>query len=245
MLSSIAHRLKGRSAGEIVRLIGHNIVYHVRELSPQARRRNRAFRAFDEQWGTDTFEMRELHTLTVDPALASHARRYQASNGGNMSSWFADLDVDFARTAFIDFGCGKGRAVLEAARFPFARVIGVEFAPELVDIALRNREIMAARGGLTAPVEFLCMDAARYRPPADLDLVCFFYDPFDDTVMAPVAERLTALTQPVSVIYLEPHCVGQFRKSGHWAEGMSVDNLVMRNPAALRRAGDNSPPDWL
>lgn len=232
MLSSITQRLRGRSAGEIVRLIGHNIVYHARAMTPQARQRDRSFQAFDEQWGTDTFAMRELHTLSVDPALAAHARRYQASNGANMPVWFADLKVDFARTAFIDYGCGKGRAVLEAARFPFARAIGVEFAPELVDIALSNREIMASKGALVAPTQFLCMDAARYQPPADLDLVCFFYDPFDDSVMASVVDRLTALTQPVSVIYLEPHCIGQFRRSGHWAEGQSVDNLVLRNPAA-------------
>jgi len=235
MLSSITQRLKGRSAGEIVRLIGHNIAYHARELTPQARRRNRSFQAFDAQWGTDTFAMRELHTLSVDPAVAAHARRYQASSGVNMPTWFADLKVDFARTAFIDYGCGKGRAVLEAARFPFARAIGVEFAPELVDIALANRDIMAAKGAFRAPVEFLCMDAARYRPPTDLDLVCFFYDPFDDAVMAPVVERLAALEQPVSVIYLEPNCIDQFRKSGHWSEGLSVDNLVLRNPAARSR----------
>lgn len=235
MLSSITQRLKGRSGGELVRLIGHNIAYYARELTPQARRRNRSFLAFDEQWGTDTFGMRELHTLSVDPAVAAHARRYQASSGVNMPVWFADLKVDFGRTAFIDYGCGKGRAVLEAARFPFARAIGVEFAPELVDIALRNRDLMAGKGALAAPVEFLCMDAARYQPPVDLDLVCFFYDPFDDTVMAPVVERLTALEQPVSIIYLEPNCIGQFRKSGHWFEAVSVDNLVLRNPAARSR----------
>ncbi|ESZ87590.1 MAG: hypothetical protein Q27BB25_08105 [Blastomonas sp. CACIA14H2] len=235
MLSSITQRLRGRSAGEIVRLIGHNIVYHARELTPQARRRNRSFQAFDAQWGTDTFAMRELHTLSVDPAVAMHARRYQASSGINMPTWFADLKVDFARTAFIDYGCGKGRAVLEAARFSFARAIGVEFAPELVAIANRNRDIMAGRGALAAPVEFLCMDAGAYEPPADIDLVCFFYDPFGDAVMAPVVERLEALTQPVSVIYLEPNCIGQFRRSGHWTEAVSVDNLVLRNPAAQAR----------
>lgn len=235
MLSSITQRLKGRSAGEIVRLIGHNIAYHARELTPQARRRNRNFQAFDAQWGTDTFAMRELHTLSVDPAIAAHARRYQASSGVNMPTWFADLKVDFARTAFIDYGCGKGRAVLEAARFPFARAIGVEFAPELVEIANRNRDIMGAKGALAAPVEFLCMDAGAYQPPADNDLVCFFYDPFGDAVMAPVVDRLEALSQPVSVIYLEPNCIESFRKSGHWAEGISVDNLVMRNPAAQSR----------
>lgn len=236
MLSSITQRLKGRSASDIVRLIGHNIAYHAREMTPQARRRNRNFQAFDAQWGTDTFAMRELHTLNVDPALAAHARRYQASSGVNMPVWFADLKVDFARTAFIDYGCGKGRAVLEAARFPFARAIGVEFAPELVAIANRNRDIMAGKGALAAPVEFLCMDAGAYQPPADLDLVCFFYDPFGDAVMAPVVDRLEALTQPVSVVYLEPNCIGQFRRSGHWTEALSVDNLVLRNPAAQARA---------
>ncbi len=237
MLSSITQRLKGRSAGEIVRLIGHNVAYHARELSPQARRRNRSFQAFDAQWGTDTFAMRELHTLSVDPALAAHARRYQASSGVNMATWFADLKVDFARTAFIDYGCGKGRAVLEAARFPFARAIGVEFAPELVDIALRNRDIMVGKAALAAPTQFLCMDAGAYGPPTDLDLVCFFYDPFGDAVMAPVVERLEALSQPVSVIYLEPNCIDRFRASGHWREDISVDNLVLRNPAAQARLG--------
>ncbi|WP_017672115.1 methyltransferase domain-containing protein [Blastomonas sp. AAP53] len=235
MLSSITQRLKGRSPAEIVRLVGHNIVYHAREMTPRARARNRQFRAFDAQWGTDTFAVRELHTLAVDPGVAAHARRYQASSGKNMPTWFADLDIDFARTVFIDYGCGKGRAVLEAARFPFARVIEVEFAPELVAIAERNREIMAAKGGLAAPVEFVCMDAARYEPPVDVDLLCFFYDPFGDAIMAPVADRLAALEQPVSIIYLEPNCIGQFRRSGRWTEGVSVDNLVLRNPAALAR----------
>lgn len=235
MLSSIAQRLKGRSPADVLRLVKHNIAYHVREMTPQARARNRMFRAFDEKWGTDTFAMRELHTLAVDPGVAAHARRYQASSGKNMPVWFADLDIDFARTAFIDYGCGKGRAVLEAARFPFARVIGVEFAAELVEIAERNRAIMQNKGALAAPVEFVCMDAARFVPPADIDLVCYFYDPFGDAVMAPVADRLATLEQPVSIIYLEPSCVAQFRRSGRWTEGVSVDNLVLRNPAALAR----------
>ena len=60
MLSSITQRLKGRSMAQIVQLVGHNIAYHAREMTPQARRRNRQFRAFDAQWGTDTFGMREL-----------------------------------------------------------------------------------------------------------------------------------------------------------------------------------------
>src|SRR6185503_12151373 len=43
---------------------------------------------------------------------------------------------------FIDFGCGKGRVVHQAARWPFRRVIGVEVSPELAEIA---RAGLAAR----------------------------------------------------------------------------------------------------
>lgn len=232
MLSNLARRLKGRSPAELVRLVGHNIVYHVRELTPQARRRNRQFRAFDAKWGTDTFAVRELHTLSLDPAVAAHARRYQSSNGIDMPLWFAELGVDFARSVFIDFGCGKGRALFEAARQPFSRVIGVEFSPELVEIALRNRDIIAAKGGLNASVDLVCMDAGKYSPPADVPLICYFYDPFDDAVMAPVADRLSALTQPVTIIYLEPNCVGQFRRHAGWTESLSAGTLVLRNAAA-------------
>lgn len=233
MMSRIVQRLKGRSPVELIRLVGHNLAYHVRELTPRARSRNRQFRAFDETWGTDTFAVRELHTLALDPDVAAHARRYQASNGVDMPHWFAELGVDFARSVFIDFGCGKGRALFEAARFPFARVIGVEFSPELVEIATGNRDIIAAKGGLSAPVELVCIDAGQYTPPADAPLVCYFYDPFDDAVMAPVADRLSALTQPVTVIYLEPNCVGQFRRSSVWTESLSAGTLVLRNAAAM------------
>lgn len=234
MIAKLAQRLKGRSPAQIVRLVAHNIAYHAREMTPQARRRNRAFRAFDEKWGTDTFAVRELHTLAVDPEVAAHARRYQASNGADMAQWFADLEIDFAQTVFIDFGCGKGRALLEAARFPFARVIGVEFSPELAAIATRNRDIMQAKGALTAAVEIVCLDAGQYVPPAEVPLLCYFYDPFDDVVMAPVADRLSSLTQPVSIVYMEPNCVGQFRRSGGWTESESAGTLVLRNAAAIK-----------
>ncbi|MDM7955963.1 methyltransferase domain-containing protein [Blastomonas sp.] len=233
MMTSLVRRLKGRSPAEIVRLVAHNIAYHAREMTPRARARDRQFQAFDQTWGTDTFAIRELHTLEVDPSVAAHARRYQSSNGADMPVWFAELGVDFGRTVFIDYGCGKGRALLEAARFGFHRVIGVEFAPELAKIALANRDIVQAKGGLVAPIEVVCMDARKYVPPNDVPLLCYFYDPFDDAVMAPVAERLCALTQPVTIIYLEPNCADQFRRRGGWSESRSAGTLVLRNAAAL------------
>lgn len=92
---------------------------------------------------------------------------------------------------------------------------------------------MASRDALKAPVEIVCIDAGRSQPPADVPLVCYFYDPFDDAVMEPVADRLSRLTQPVTIIYLEPNCVDQFRRCGGWSESHSAATMVLRNAAAL------------
>src|SRR5271170_3581526 len=39
---------------------------------------------------------------------------------------------------FIDFGAGKGRAMLVASELPFRKVIGIELNPDLADIPERN-----------------------------------------------------------------------------------------------------------
>jgi predicted RNA methylase len=233
--SRFVDRLKGRSLSDLPSLAIHNIQYHARELMPKARRRNREFQDFDRKWGTDTFGIRELHTLDVDASVAMHARRYQASNGARMGEWFADLQINPRNSAFIDYGCGKGRALFEAAQFPFARVIGVEFAPELAEIALKNRDVILHKNGLKAPIEVICMDARQYEPPKDIDLVCFFYDPFGNAVMAPVVERLSSLHQSVKVIYLEPNCADHFRNAGVWIEGISAETVTFCNSAARTR----------
>ena len=43
----------------------------------------------------------------------------------------ASLQIAFHDYTFIDFGSGKGRALLLASEFPFKRIIGLEFSPEL------------------------------------------------------------------------------------------------------------------
>ena len=80
------------------------------------------------------------------------------------------------RDVFVDFGCGKGRVVHQAARRPFRRVIGVEISPVLAE---------AARSGLAArrhrhrcrDVEIVVADATAFRVPDDLT-VGYFYQPF-------------------------------------------------------------------
>ncbi len=52
---------------------------------------------------------------------------------------------------FLDYGSGKGRALLAAARFPFGRVIGVELNEGECEIARSNARIAVPR--LRSPIE--------------------------------------------------------------------------------------------
>jgi SAM-dependent methyltransferase len=84
---------------------------------------------------------------------------------------------------FVDLGSGKGRVVLEAARMPFDRVVGIEFHPGLHATALAN--IDAYRGRRRArSVELSCGDAAMLPLPDDATHV-YLFNPF----LGDVAER--------------------------------------------------------
>jgi len=51
--------------------------------------------------------------------------------------------------ALLDVGCGKGRAVFEAALRPgFRRILGIDVTPELVEAAKRN--LLEAAGACAA-----------------------------------------------------------------------------------------------
>ena len=92
------------------------------------------------------------------------------------------------RDVFLDFGSGRGRAVLIAAGFPFARVVGVELSEELTAIAQENLE--RYRGPVRAgQVELVSADATEYAVPDDLT-VAYFYAPFTGETFARVLSNL-------------------------------------------------------
>lgn len=86
---------------------------------------------------------------------------------------------------FLDYGSGKGRALVLAARhYRFRRVVGVEMSPELCRHAEHNLKQAGSR-----QAEVLCCDAATYQPPSDTT-VFFFYNPFLGETMNQVADAI-------------------------------------------------------
>ncbi|MFN2467693.1 MAG: trans-aconitate 2-methyltransferase, partial [Gaiellaceae bacterium] len=91
---------------------------------------------------------------------------------------------------FADLGCGKGPAVIVAARLPFQRVIGVELAPDLSEIARENVE--RARNHLRSPaVTIVTADMLDWPIPDDLSVV-YLYCPVVGDTFSRLAERLIA-----------------------------------------------------
>ena len=89
---------------------------------------------------------------------------------------------------FIDFGSGKGRVVLGAARYPFKRVIGVELSDALNSVARQNLERL--RGRLACDdVHLVTSDALEYEIPDDVT-IAYFYNPFTGATFASVLDRL-------------------------------------------------------
>lgn len=108
---------------------------------------------------------------------------------------------------FVDFGCGMGRVLLEAAsRYPFARVIGVELVPSLADAA--TAALSANQRRLRcAEWEIVNVDVLDYPVPDDLT-VAYFYDPFTgsvfDAVIARLEESVERNPRRLRLVYLTP-----------------------------------------
>jgi len=95
-------------------------------------------RRFDSLFGVQTRQIVPLSQLTVSSPNVVQRIQHAPTRPRVLRSLLGRLDVDYTQFVFIDLGCGKGRAVLVAAEFPFKKIIGVEFAAELVRHAREN-----------------------------------------------------------------------------------------------------------
>lgn len=110
------------------------------------------------------------------------------------------------RDTFVDFGCGKGRVVHQAARWPFRRVIGVEVSPELAEIARTALRARAHRHRCRN-VEIVVSDVRDFPVPDDLTIGYFFRSFGDETleaVLRGIVESIDRNPRRVRLIYAWP-----------------------------------------
>jgi SAM-dependent methyltransferase len=186
--------------------------------------KDEADRAFDAALGVDTGGTTHLFALTIDSPNAPLGVSHIATGPGHFRNAMDMLDVDPHGYTFVDLGAGKGRALMMAAEYPFAAIVGVEFAQELHAICQRN----IARFG-DARIACRLGDAEQFAYP-DGDLVVFMNNPFDRPLVARVAERLVALTRErsrtVRLVYVNPRAPDLFGAAPWYPVGSRIGVAV-------------------
>ena len=166
---------------------------------------------FDRAHGTDTGGFVSAEHLPANEAARAHAVCYAGSQPGALRRALAALPA-IDSCAFLDLGCGKGRALLVASEFPFRDILGVELSPPLAEIARHNADIIARRFPQRTAVRIVVADASTFPLPAG-DLVLFLYHPFGAAlvakVVAGVEAALIAERRSIYIAYYNPvagHC---------------------------------------
>jgi SAM-dependent methyltransferase len=139
---------------------------------------------FDLRYGTDTAQKVFPESLP-DASLSSlYLSAYLAVAASAVTGALTDLKVEKEKFTFVDLGCGKGRALLVAAGFPFRGILGVELAPALCEVARAN---IAMKPEWASRITVINEDAAKVTYP-ETPLVVFLFSPF----FAPVLRRVLA-----------------------------------------------------
>ncbi|TKT74898.1 class I SAM-dependent methyltransferase [Aquamicrobium sp. LC103] len=187
---------------------------------------------FDAEFGTDTQEIVPLWRLDIDSPFRAQGVRYEASDPEVVRKTLDSLPIRHEDFTFVDLGSGKGRTLLVASEYPFRRVLGVEFSPELCDIARENFRRYVGPRVRCADVMSVCADAADWPPPRG-NLVFFLFNPFGkdvfERVIAGLASSLGEEDRTVYLIYCNAVHAGLLDACGF------LERLALPVPAAIYR----------
>jgi len=148
---------------------------------------------FDRKYGTDTCGYIPLEGLTIRGSGKDKCIWYEPTCAQIFGQLIAALRINCASYTFVDFGSGKGRVLLLAAEHGFKRVVGVEFAEELHQVAVSNVARYQEVRKRQNCIETLCLDAREFEIPNG-SVVLFFFTPFTGAVMQHVIDNITAAT---------------------------------------------------
>ncbi|MGC2160393.1 MAG: class I SAM-dependent methyltransferase [Silvibacterium sp.] len=134
-------------------------------------------------------------------------RDYTAIEPERFRRVLASLDIAWDQYTFVDLGSGKGRALLLASEFPFKRIAGLEFSPELHRIAEANIGLYRSESQKCRDIESMNLDFVDFTLPNE-PLVLFFFDPCRGSALEKavrrIAQSLRTNSYPVYAAYVAP-----------------------------------------
>ncbi len=141
---------------------------------------------FDFINGVDTFRPVSNKSLFSPEQWAEH-NRYVPTTFALMDSMLSHMSqwIDFSECDFLDYGSGKGKALIAAARLPFRSVTGIEHSTRLHDIASKNLHKL----GLDEKTHLINGNAADYSPTPS-QRVIYLFNPFTGSVLERCLKRI-------------------------------------------------------
>jgi protein-L-isoaspartate O-methyltransferase len=161
------------------------------------------------EWREFIFRMRvyrgeiDLRNATTEDLGLSAERSHEYSNSGglHLEKVLRALKIT-CEDSIVDFGSGKGGALITFAKYPFSKITGVELSSELLAIAEKNLKKLNIGN-----VNMTVGDAADFT---DLDGYNYFYffSPFPAAIMRAVvkniASSLARKPRKMVIIYFNP-----------------------------------------
>jgi predicted RNA methylase len=127
------------------------------------------------------FSTQNIYDLTRTGDYTEHGTALVSTSKDFLSKLIFDLeksiDTPLNRSVFVDYGSGKGSAIIHAKALGFTKTIGIEFAKELHEIAQKNIQKLHLEN-----VDSFYADATSYSAPLDTSVI-YLFNPFDEVVM--------------------------------------------------------------
>lgn len=218
--------------------VGPSLALSVLSKNLQYFRITLADRRFDRRYDVDTTSPVFKPSLGLTHHHVRFGTSYHPTPVPALRKVFSRLRIDHRKYHFVEYGAGKGRVVMWAAQFPFAKVIGVEYADQLCAIARRNVDRFTESGESRSCIEIVCIDAADFARPC-APCIFYFYNPFGDAVAKKVfdniATRREATPCPDMVVWLPSTEVPDALLPQEY--GFSVTQLfAVRDPWGAKRS---------
>lgn len=160
----------------------------LRDRLPDRRRTHYGDLDFDFERNVDTTRANVGFRTQLTAALTGH--EYFATDPWLFEQIMQALPIQFEDFTFIDLGSGKGRSLMLASDYPFRRILGVEYLPELYHAAELNIERYSGENQKCRRIESVCQDARDFEFPTE-PTVLYLFNPFPEPVFALVLENLS------------------------------------------------------
>jgi len=139
-------------------------------------------RFYDYKHKVDTCGHIKPANLDIDLDSQTYSEAYSPTPTKSLRNMLNAVSINLQDYSFIDYGCGKGRALLIAAEKPFRQILGVEHSAALTRIAEENIQVYKNGDLRSRSIEALCIDATIFEPPPGPCLF-YFFSPFHGKIL--------------------------------------------------------------